>query len=91
MDGDESGADKVRLDHHSALTFPIVLADGRTMSDIGDVADLFEALTDAQRHSSHWNIAIRMLDHALSEPAYLKTATLSLQTALAMDAMLPPP
>jgi hypothetical protein len=32
-----------------------------------------------------------MLDQALIEPAYLKTATLSLQTALAMDGLLPPP
>ena len=31
------------------------------------------------------------LDQALIEPAYLKTATLSLQTALAMDGLLPPP
>ena len=76
---------------HSALAFPIVLADGRTISEIGDVAALFEQLTEAQRNSSHWSIAIRMLDHALREEAYLKTATLSLQTALAMDGLLPPP
>jgi hypothetical protein len=79
------------LDRHSALAFPIALADGRTMSEIGDVADLFATLTDAQRRSSHWSIAIRMLDIALTEPAYLKTATLSLQTALAMDGLLPWP
>jgi hypothetical protein len=79
------------LERHSALAFPIALADGRTISEIGDVADLFDSLTEAQRNSSHWNIAIRMLDHALREQAYLKTATLSLQTALAMDGLLPPP
>jgi len=79
------------LERHSALAFPIVLADGRTISEIGDVANLFESLTEAQRNSSHWSIAIRMLDHALREQAYLKTATLSLQTALAMDGLLPPP
>lgn len=84
-------ADQARLERHSALSFPITLADGRTISEIGDVADLFEQLTDAQRGSSHWSIAIRMLDHALFERAYLKTATLSLQTALAMDGLLPPP
>jgi hypothetical protein len=76
---------------HSALAFPISLADGRTISEIGDAADFFETLTEAQRSSSHWSIAIRMLDHALHEQAYLKTATLSLQTALAMDGLLPPP
>ena len=86
MEADHSG-----LERHSALAFPIVLADGRTIAEIGDVADLFDTLTDAQRNSSHWSIAIRMLDHALREQAYLKTATLSLQTALAMDGLLPPP
>jgi len=79
------------LERHSALAFPIVLADGRTISEIGEVAALFDSLTEAQRNSSHWSIAIRMLDHALREQAYLKTATLSLQTALAMDGLLPPP
>ena len=79
------------LERHSALAFPITLADGRTISEIGDVVDLFGALTEAQRNSSHWSIAIRMLDHALREETYLKTATLSLQTALAMDGLLPPP
>jgi hypothetical protein len=86
MEADHSG-----LERHSALAFPIVLADGRTIAEIGDVANLFDTLTDAQRNSSHWSIAIRMLDHALREQAYLKTATLSLQTALAMDGLLPPP
>ena len=84
-------ANQTELERHSALSFPITLADGRTISEIGDVADLFETLTEAQRSSSHWSIAIRMLDHALHEQAYLKTATLSLQTALAMDGLLPPP
>ncbi len=84
-------ADQTGVERHSALSFPITLADGRTISEIGDVADLFDTLTDEQRATSHWSIAIRMLDHALHEQAYLKTATLSLQTALAMDGLLPPP
>ena len=83
-------ANQTKLERHSALSFPIALADGRTIAEIGDVADLFETLTEAQRSSSRWSIAIRMLDQALIEPAYLKTATLSLQTALAMDGLLPP-
>lgn len=81
-------ARKPALGRHSALTFPIPLTDGRMISEIGDAADLFEGLSEAQRLSSHWSIAIRMLDHALLEPAYLKTATLSLQTALAMEGLL---
>jgi hypothetical protein len=86
MDSDEPG-----LNRHSALAFPIALADGRTIAEIGDAADLLDDLTDDQRRSSHWSIAVRMLDHALNEAAYLKTATMSLQTALAMDGLLPPP
>jgi uncharacterized protein YjbJ (UPF0337 family) len=79
--------DQPRLDRDSALAFPIALADGRMISYIGDAANLFGSLTDSQRRASHWSIAIRMLDHALNEPAYLKTATLSLQTALTMDGL----
>jgi hypothetical protein len=80
--------DQSALGRHSALAFPLELTDGRFISEIGDAAELFEALPDAKRQASHWSIAIRMLDHALAEPAYLKTATLSLQTALAMDGLL---
>jgi hypothetical protein len=80
--------DHPKLGRQSALTLPIALADGRTISDIGDAVDIFEGLTEEKRQTSHWSIAIRMLDHALIEPAYLKSATLSLQTALAMDGLL---
>ena len=76
------------FDRTSALTFPIALSDGRAVATIGDAARLFESLSEAQRETSHWGIAIRMMDHALREPTYLKTATLSLQTALAMDGLL---
>ena len=57
-------ANQTELKRHSALSFPIALADGRTISEIGDVADLFESLTEAQRGSSHWSIAVRMLEAA---------------------------
>jgi len=76
------------FDRASALTFPIALSDGRAVATIGNAARLFETLSEKQRDSSHWSIAIRMMDHALREPTYLKTATLSLQTALAMDGLL---
>jgi hypothetical protein len=76
------------LERDSALTFPIALADGQTVVTVGDAATLFETLTLAQRDANHWQIAIRMMDHAIREASYLKTATLSLQTALAMDGLL---
>jgi hypothetical protein len=77
-----------KLDRDSALTFPIALADGRNIAFIGEAEDLLHALSDAERASNHWRIAIRMLDNAVREPSYLKTATLSLQTALALDGRL---
>jgi hypothetical protein len=81
----EEGA---KLDRDSALTFPIALSDGRMVASIGEAADLLHALSEAERSSNHWRIAIRMLDNAIREQSYLKTATLSLQTALAMDGRL---
>ena len=76
------------LERASPLTFPIALADGEAVATVGDAANLFAALTEQQRDANHWRIAIRMMDHAIREASYLKTATLSLQTALAMDGRL---
>ena len=42
-------------------------------------------LSPARRERSHWSIAIRMMEIAFKEPAYLKAATLSFQTALVLD------
>ena len=42
-------------------------------------------LSPARRERSHWSIAIRMMGIAFKEPAYLKAATLSFQTALVLD------
>jgi hypothetical protein len=76
------------LERASALTFPIALANGQSVATVGDAVKLFETLTLVQRDANHWRIAIRMMDHAIREASYLKTATLSLQTALAMDGLL---
>ena len=73
------------LTRSSPLAFPIALLDGATIVTIGDAADFFSALAEQRRQQNHWRIAIRMLDIALREPGYLKAATMSLQTALAMD------
>jgi len=58
---------------------------------IGDAAKYVGKMTAEQREQYHWTVAVRMLDHALNEPRYLKTATLSFQTALAMDGQLAGP
>jgi hypothetical protein len=72
----------------SPLSFPIALVDGRTIGLIGEAANYIKDMSEEQRGQYHWIVAIRMLDHALKEPRYLRTATLSFQTALAMDGQL---
>jgi hypothetical protein len=66
------------------------LTDGTTVAMIGDAANYVSKLSEDQRERFHWVVAIRMLDHALREPRYLKTATISFQTALALDGLLAP-
>ena len=75
----------------SPLSFPLPLVDGTTVAMIGDAANYVGKLSEEQRERFHWVVAIRMLDHALREPRYLKTATISFQTALAMDGVLAAP
>jgi hypothetical protein len=76
------------LTRESTLSLSLRLGDGRMITAIGEAADFLTSLPDEKRQQSHWRIAIRMLDHAVREPAYLKAATMSLQTALAMDGLL---
>jgi hypothetical protein len=76
------------LTRTSDLSFAITTRDGSVIASIGDAADFFSALGEERRQQSHWRVAIRMLDTALREPRYLKAATMSLQTALAMDGLV---
>ena len=70
------------------LPFAIELVDGSKIATMGDVEAYFRNLNDRQHAASHWAIAVRMFANAMGEPAYLKAATLSLQTAFAMDGLL---
>jgi hypothetical protein len=79
------------LANNSQLAFPLTLTDGKTIATVGEAADYFTNLSPDRRDLSHWKIAIRMLNNALKEPTYLKTATLSLQTALILDGILAQP
>ena len=63
----------------SPLSFPLALLDN------------LAGLPEEKLGQHHWIVAIRMLDHALTEPAYLKTATMCFQTALAMHGALAGP
>jgi hypothetical protein len=58
---------------------------------IGDAANYIGKLSEEQRARHHWIVAIRMLDHALREPRYLKAATISFQNALVLDGVLAGP
>ena len=71
-----------------ALSFPLLLVDHVSIETARDAADLFANLSEEQKEKHHWKIAIKMLSIALQEPTYLKAATMSLQTALAMDGKL---
>ncbi len=75
----------------SPLSFPLSLVDGTTVAMVGDAANYVHKLSDEQREQHHWIVAIRMLDHALREPIYLKTATISFRNALVLDGVLAPP
>ena len=61
------------------------------MATVGEAATFFASLTLEQRDKGHWTIAIRMLNNALKEPTYLRTATMSLQTALVLEGQLASP
>ena len=75
----------------SPLAFPLTLKSGEVIETVGDAASYFGTLTEEKREHGHWQIAVRMLNHALDQPAYLKTATMSLQTALVLDGLLASP
>jgi len=79
------------LSNGSRLSFPLTLTDGTVIATVGEAAAWFAGLTLEQRDKGHWMIAIRMLNNALKEPNYLKTATLSLQTAFILEGILASP
>jgi len=80
-----------RLTIISPLSFPLALLDGRTIETIGDAANYLAGLPEEELGHYQWTVALRMLDHALTEPAYLKTATMCFQTAPAMHGVLEGP
>ena len=73
------------LTRQTPLPFEIELIDGTVVVTIGDFEKYIAGLSPARRKRSHWSIAIRMMRIAFKEPAYLKAATLSFQTALVLD------
>jgi hypothetical protein len=76
------------LVNRSPLSFQLKLIDGVSIETAGDAAAFFANLSESQKEQHYWKIAIRMLNIAMQEPAYLKAATMSLQTALSMEGIL---
>jgi hypothetical protein len=69
-----------------------ILLSGLTIvSPIGDAASYFGTLPEEKRGHRHWQVAVGMLNNALDQPTYLRTATISLQTALLMEGLLASP
>jgi hypothetical protein len=73
---------------HTQLPFEIEFVDGSTIKTVGDVETYLRKLNDDQHKNSHWGIAVRMFANAMQEAAYLKAATISFQTALALDGLV---
>ena len=76
------------LTRETSLPFEVELIDGSKIKTVGDVEKYLRNLNNPQHLNSHWGIAVRMFANAMNEPVYLKAATLSFQTALAMDGLL---
>jgi hypothetical protein len=76
---------------HTQLPFEIEFVDGSTIKTVGDVEDLPSQTHRRSHKNSHWGIAVRMFANAMHEPAYLKAATMSFQTALALDGLVTRP
>lgn len=81
----------VGLTINSPLAFPLTLKNGQVIETVGDAASYFSTLSNDQREQNYWKVAVRMLNNALDQPTYLKTATMSLQTALLMEGILEGP
>jgi len=78
----------LELEKRSPLAFPLALKDGRALVSVGDAADFLSDLTEDQRESAHWKIAILMFNNAMKSARYLPTATVNLRSALLYDRLL---
>lgn len=70
------------------LPFALQLKNGQTLATVGDAVVYFTQLSGTQRAQHYRQTAIQMFNTAVSEPAYLRAATVSLQMALLMDQLL---
>lgn len=79
------------MSNQTPLSFSLALIDGVKIGTIDSAAVHFGKLSQEKREKYPWSTAILMLHIAMKKPAYLKVATINLQTALAMDGVLASP
>jgi hypothetical protein len=70
------------------LPFPLALKNGEMLTTVGDAVIYFTHLSGTQRGKHYWQRVIQMFNAAVSEAAYLRTATITLETALLMEGLL---
>ena len=80
-----------RLTLITSLPFPLELKGGMRLTVVGDVVVYLTRLSETRQEAHYWKRVIRMFNIAVSEPTYLRTATICLQTALLMDQLLADP
>jgi hypothetical protein len=72
------------LERNSRLAFPIMFK-GQTLETVGEATDLFAQLSHEQINRHYWHRAVITMQTAIKSRLYLKTATINLQTAVAME------
>jgi len=71
------------------LPFPLDYK-GRQLLTVEDASAFVLNLSEEQRDINRWRAAHTAFSCALMEPAYLKTAVITLQLALTLDALVDP-
>ena len=72
------------------LAFELVCKE-KTLATMGDAIRLISELTPEQRDQYWWKVAMLSINSAIREPAYIKAATINLQTALNLNGLLAQP
>jgi hypothetical protein len=72
------------------LAFELICKE-KTLATMGDAMRLIAELEPEQRDQYWWKVAMLSINSATREPAYIKAATINLQTALNLNGMLAQP
>ena len=78
------------LERDSRLAFPIAFK-AHALDTVGSAIDLFAKLSPEQIDRHYWHRAVLTMQVAIKCRQYLKTATINLETAGAMEAYLAGP